>query len=825
MKILTDKKKVAIYYKDNEIKYRDLIINIKKIGKVINLEAQKNIMIFMENRPELLYSFFAIWEAKSTCVCIDVTSSAEELAYFIENSDSTKIFTSKLYYEKVKEAFKFLNRKSDIVVVDDINLEEIKLEGLREENIFIEAPELEDVILLLYTSGTTGKPKGVMLTFDNLLCNLEALDMHQMFNENDIIIALLPLHHILPLLGSAILPLINSSSLVFLDDMSSSALIETMKKYKITMIVAVPRLWEMIHKKIMTEINSRWITKFIFKVTEKINSEKFSKKIFKKVLDGLGGNLKIFVSGGSKLKSQLTKDFKTLGIKICEGYGMSETTAMVAYTPMDDIRPGCAGRVIKDVEVKIADDNEILVKGRNVMKGYYKNQKATAEIIDKDGWLHTGDLGYLEGIYLFITGRKKEMIVLSNGKNINPIEIEEKILKEITNVAEVVVLEYNSNLTAVIKPDFEKIKLENISNIYENLKSQIIYKYNKKVSDYKKILDVKIINEDFPKTRIGKIRRFLIPDMLAGKLEKKERKEEPNFEEYNKLKKYIVNLKEKEVYCDSHIELDLAMDSLDMVELLHFIELNFGLKEDNLISKNPIILNLAEYIREHKNEEKVGDLNWHEIINKDINVKIPNSTTFSSFIKSLCSIFFNSYFKVNIINKEILNSKPAIYIGNHQSFIDGLLLNHSFSKEIFKNTYYLATIKHFRNSIIKKLANSSNIILIDKNKDVTETIQIVAKILKQGKNVVIFPEGARTRNGNLNQFKKTFAILAKELKVDLQTFVIQGAYEVFLPDKKFPKRGDIEIKFLERIKAQDLKKLSYDQINQKVFDLIYNNLN
>ena len=194
------------------------------------------------------------------------------------------------------------------------------------------------------------------------------------------------------------------------------------------------------------------------------------------------------------------------------------------------------------------------------------------------------------------------MIVLSNGKNINPIEIETKISSMTNLISEIVVTEYNSILTAVIHPDLEKVKEEKIDNIYENLKWEVVDKYNQKTPDYKKILDVKIINEDFPKTKIGKIKRFMIADMLDGKIEKQERKPEPDFEEYNKIKKYLVDIKGKDVYFDSHIEIDLGMDSLDMVEFQYFLDLNYGIKEENLISKYPTLLELANYIKDNRNQ-------------------------------------------------------------------------------------------------------------------------------------------------------------------------------------------------------------------------------
>ena len=169
----------------------------------------------------------------------------------------------------------------------------------------------------------------------------------------------------------------------------------------------------------MEKINGSGLTRGIFKLAEKINSKSFSKIVFKKVHEGFGGTVRFFVAGGSKLDSVVSRDFLTLGIDVCEGYGLTETAPMVSFTPINRVIPGCAGEIINDVEVKIGEDGEILVKGRNVMKGYYNKPEATAEVI-KDGWFHTGDLGRVEGKNLYVTGRKKEMIVLSNGKNIQP---------------------------------------------------------------------------------------------------------------------------------------------------------------------------------------------------------------------------------------------------------------------------------------------------------------------------------------------------------------------------------------------------------------------
>jgi len=262
MQIVTDKNKVALYYKDIAITYKKFILNTKKIKEFTKIKQFTNNMIYMENRPELLYSFFAIWDSRATCVCIDASSTAEEMTYYIDNSDVAKIFTSNMQVEKVKEALSILNKQIEIVIVDEIKLDEIKIDENSSENLVINSPEKEDTALILYTSGTTGKPKGVMLTFDNILANVDSLDVYKMYEETDITIALLPLHHILPLLGTGVMPLLYSATIVFLEDISSVALIDAMKKYNVTMLIGVPKLWEVMHKKIMDTINSKGITRF-----------------------------------------------------------------------------------------------------------------------------------------------------------------------------------------------------------------------------------------------------------------------------------------------------------------------------------------------------------------------------------------------------------------------------------------------------------------------------------------------------------------------------------------------------------------------------------
>lgn len=816
MIFVKDYNKTAIIYDDREYSYKEVILSAKSFSERINIKKEDRVIIFMENRPELLFSFLGIWNKQGTCVCLDGGFSGEELTYYIKDCKPKYIFTSRVNYEAAAKGLELAGMENsvEILVVDDIPVD------YTGDDLTIEIEDKYFVSLILYTSGTTGNPKGVMLMFDNILINMEGLDEYKMFRTTDRVLALLPMHHIFPLLGAGVVPLGKGATIVFLKEVSSQAMVEALQKYKITFIIGVPKLWEMLHKKIMEKINGGKITKFIFKLAEKINSKNFSRKIFKKVHDGFGGNIRFFVSGGSKLDPQVSRDFLTLGIDVCEGYGLTETSPMISFTPTDEVVPGSAGKILTGVTVKIADDGEILAKGRNVMKGYYGRPDATAEIIDKEGWFHTGDLGEIKNGLLYVTGRKKEMIVLSNGKNINPIEIEQWIMANTDLIKEMAIMDYEDKLTAVIYPDFYKLHEEGITNITETFKKGVIDKYNKQAASYKKVLDVKIVQEELPKTKIGKIRRFMLKDVINKKEEKVQNIVEPSTEEYKNISAFLKSIKNKPIIPNAHLELDLGLDSLDTVELLSHIEGTFGVKiDEQTFVEHCTVEKLAEYVEKHSNE-MMNDtkMDWKEILSKDTEGELPKSNRIGKIIKFILKpafLFFVKVKKEGIENIE--KNEPVIFAGNHQSFLDGFIVNQAVPNSVLDKTYYFADIKHFKKGYMKFMGENSNIIFVDINKNLVNSLQMLSKALRNGKNIVIFPEGTRTRDGKINNFKKFFAILSKELNIPIVPFVLDGAYEAYPPSSKYPKGGDVKVKFLEKIYPSDM---SYEEITEKVYNTI-----
>lgn len=814
MVFLKDYNKTAMIYDDREYSYKDVILSAKSFSERIDIKKEDRVIIFMENRPELLFSLLGIWDKQGTCVCLDGSFSGEELAYYVEDSKPKYIFTSKGNYEAAVKGAELAKVDVKILIVDDIPID------YQGESMTIEIEDKYFVSLILYTSGTTGNPKGVMLMFDNILVNMEGLDVYKMFGIEDRVLALLPMHHIFPLLGSGVVPLGKGSTIVFLKEVSSQAMVEALQKYKITFIIGVPKLWEMLHKKIMEKINGGKLTKTIFKLAEKIGNKSFSRKIFKKVHEGFGGNIRFFVSGGSKLDPQISRDFLTLGIDVCEGYGLTETSPMISFTPVNQVVPGSAGKILKGVEVKIAEDGEILAKGRNVMKGYYGRPEATAEVIDENGWFHTGDLGELKGDLLYVTGRKKEMIVLSNGKNINPVEIEQWISARTELIKEIAIMDYENKLTAVIFPDFYKLHEEGVANILETFKHGIIDEYNKQAASYKKILDVKIVQNELPKTKIGKIRRFMLKDVIEKKEEDVQNIKEPSTEEYKNIAAFLKSIKNKPIIPNAHLELDLGLDSLDVVELLSHIEGTFGVKiDEQTFVEHCTVEKLAEYVEQHSNEiMNDTKINWKDILSQKSEGEFPKSNTAGKIIKLLLKLSFTFFIKIKKEGTEKIDKKgPVLFVGNHQSFLDGFIVCQALPNNILDNTYFFAKVDHFKKGFMKFMGDNSNIILVDINKNLIGSLQMLGKALISGKNIVIFPEGTRTRNGEMGRFKKFFAILAKELNIPVVPFVIDGAYEAYPPSSKYPKSGNVKIKFLEKIYPENLE---YEELTEKVYNII-----
>ena len=805
-------------FNDKKINYTELVNNVKYFSEnVITAEKDDFGLILMENRPEWIYTYFALWDRKAVPIALDSTSNSKEILYVLEDSGPKFIICSDETEKNVKEAVSIYDKGQVVIInVDSHSIDENKMEIIKKDDFELENPEGDSIATMLYTSGTTGSPKGVMLTFNNLSSELEGLEKKNLLEPSDQILALLPFHHVLPLTATVLIILKYQASIVFVKKIASKEILEALDKNNVTALVGVPRVFKLFYDGIKQQIDSKFITRTIYKLMTKIKSFKIRRKVFTKVHEKFGGELTFIVSGGAKLDPEIGEFYETLGIYVQEGYGLTETSPVIAVNTRKERKIGTVGKKLDNIEAKIVDE-ELWVKGPIVMKGYYNKPEKTAEVITEDGWFKTGDLASIddEG-YITIRGRRNSMIVLSNGKNIDPEKLENKVIEKSKRlIKELGVFGHNDKLVAIIVPDLLECRKQGITNIKAYIKN-IVEDYNLTVHNYEKILDYKLYEEELPKTRVGKLRRFMLPELYLKTNIKKKKVEEPDNEVYRLLKDYIKKLKGIEAQPEENLELEIGMDSLDIVEFFAYVENSFGIQlDEEKFSEISNLKSLSEYINEKATKIESGEVDWKKIIEAAPPVEEKNIWA-TRVLRPLFDLAIKLYFRLKRVNRDKLSDKPQIFVSNHQSFIDSLVLGSLLPAGILYNTVFLAIDWYFKKGILKLLVSHGNVVLIDINKNIKKSVEEIAANVKAGKNVLIFPEGARTKDGKVAEFKKVFAIIAKELNVDVQCLGIKGAFEAYSRYMKFPKPKKIEVAVLEKFKPEG----TYDEIVEKARNII-----
>jgi long-chain acyl-CoA synthetase len=795
-----DTSKIALITKSKSYSYDELFQMIESFALLFRGKGYQKIAIYSENRAEWIAAFYAGLRNNCVVVPIDFMASADDASYIVNDCKPDMLFASPALKKQVEEIKQNVVKVPEIHLFGEGNLEEVhnKIEWLGPDDI-------EKTAVIIYTSGTTGSPKGVMLSFKNIIANLDGVSKKvEIYKDYRQVLMLLPLHHVFPLIGSMMAPFYVGGTIVMSPSMQSSDLLETLKNNQVAIMIGVPRLYEIIYKGVKSKIDATFIGRTFYRIVKLSRSRKLAHKIFKKVHVNFGGNLQYLVSGGAALPKHVGSMFQTLGFDVLEGFGMTEASPMITFTRPGKVRIGSPGQALPGVQVEIRD-GEIVAKGDNIMQGYYNRPEETAEVL-KDGWLYTGDLGRFDRDgYLFITGRKKDIIILSSGKNVNPVELEISFEKSFDVVKEAGVFLHNNHLHIAILPNSELLAEMGVQDINAYFKSEVIPVFNGKLSPYKRILKYAIVSSDLPRTRLGKIQRFKLADHALKSQGKKEKAENYEATEYYMaVKGYIESQIDFDIQPSHHVEFDLGLDSLNKMGLIDYIEKSFGVKMDEkkLISF-PTLSDMAEYIREKKKWFKDETHSWAETLKEKVDVKLPKSWPTHNIFKSLAKYLFKIYFRFHGEGVNNIPEGPCIITPNHQSFIDGLFVAAFLKRKVFKETYFYAKKKHVKNAFLRFLARTNNVIVVDLEGNIKESIHQMAAALKEGRKVIIFPEGTRSKTGELGEFKKTFAILSTELDVPVVPVAIEGADKALPVGAKIPRPWKrVKVSFLEPIKPQ-----------------------
>tara|TARA_S200000501_G_scaffold239688_1_gene224562 strand:+ start:899 stop:2641 length:1743 start_codon:yes stop_codon:yes gene_type:complete len=545
-----EKKWESLSWYQTSLKIKEFAGGLKSFG----IKAGDKVVIVSENRPEWIIADIAINLIGAVTVPAYTTNTEDDHHYILEHSDAKAVIASdNILANRLALATTRTNHCKILITLD-------KYSGFEPENLriinFNEVSDFgkntietsldylnninpDDVSCIIYTSGTGGRPKGVMLTHKNIYSNLlGAEDLLEIIGKKDNkYLSLIPLSHSYEHTAGLYLQIDLGSQIYFCEGPEKFS--QNLSEVSPTLTTAVPRIFEVIHDRIKIQMkNQNFIIKFIFNRAVKIGIKKhhyglnifesieynsYTNLIRKKINKQLGGNLRAFVSGGAALNPEIGDFFIGLGVKILQGYGQTEASPLISANRPENIRIDTVGPAVKGVEAKLSDEGELIVKGDCVMKGYWKDDKATKETII-DGWLHTGDIASIaEDGYITITGRKKELIVNSGGDNIAPSRPEASLTFQETIFQSMVIGDRRPYLVAVIVPEIEKTENLNEKEINDIISLEV-KKANESLSSIEKIRKFIIANEPFSTengllTPTMKVRRHKVTEIYGETLD------------------------------------------------------------------------------------------------------------------------------------------------------------------------------------------------------------------------------------------------------------------------------------------------------------------
>lgn len=758
-------------YRTTTITGKELIEKINKLR--IFLKKQKinkndKIIILGQNSIEWLILYFASILSGIIVVPLDVSTN--------------KTLLRKIQNEvKAKAIFKDKNLPS--LPIKTFFLDELYnlIENTKKEKIPKIKYKQSDIVEIIYTSGSTAEPKGVILTNENFTTAINSAIKNTPLIIPLKILLVLPLSHIFAQVYGIFLPFYYGCRIFFLDSIQPNKIITIIRNKGINAIITVPAILEL--------------------VKDKLENKPLRKN--------LGLQFFLIGIGGATLDIELENFFCKKGFLVLQGYGLTETTSVVSVSFLFKRKLGSVGKIVKEVDLKLDKDNEILVKGKTVTIGYYKDEQKTKQAF-KGQWFKTGDIGFEKNKYLYIKDRKKDIIVTASGLNIYPSDIEKELDK--TDNVESCVIEKDKKIHAVLL-----LKKELNAE-------QIIKKTNSQLLPQQKITSYSIWPyPEFPKTQLGKIKKFIV----INELEKKSKQEKLKKETYSKELYNIISrtLKPAEkIMPNSYLIKDLNMDSLKRIQLVSEIENNFGIELDEAeLTQKTKVADLEKIMKKEQKSKKILFKKW------PLN---PINATIRHFFQKLIYFPMTSFFtRTKYVGLEnIKNIKQAIIASNHQSAFDVPIL---IKKLKIKTAcaaasdyvFGIGPEKKISKRLYKKFtgfftAMFFNTYPFGQTIGINTSFEFTGELLDKNYFIILFPEAHRTPTGKIENFMPGIGFLALNMNVPIIPAKIQGLFEILPALKKIPKFGKSIVIFGKPIMPEKLKNLSSLRITKLIENTI-----
>jgi long-chain acyl-CoA synthetase len=806
----------------------------------------ESVALLAESRPEIIVACLAVIKTGAVIVPLDVQFGPRVLEFVLQDSGVGFLFTTPERFEEVAQ-FKLERQIHPILLdVEPENPQSWQSLSTKTESE-LPVPSPSEPVALFYTSGTTGTPKGVPLSHQNLIFQLKALRAANLVNDRERVLLPLPLHHVYSFVVGMLAPLALGLTLVLPQSLTGPQIIRALREGQVTFVMGVPRLYSALYSGIEARFTSRGVIfGQIFKAMVRLlvwQQRRFGWNLGKWLLlplhRQLAPQLRKMASGGAALNPELAWKLQGLGWQLAIGYGLTETSPLLTLNPLGTRKFGSVGRPIPGIEMRIdtsvspgegqivsADRKdkdqpagEILVRGPGVFSGYHHLPDKTHEAF-VDGWFRTGDLGrFDEEGYLYILGRASTLIVTEGGENIQPEEVEEAYQAN-PAIQEIGVLQREGRLVAVIVPDLNVIRQHKENGLDHTIRKALA-QVSKQLPSYQRLSDYVLLREALPKTRLGKLRRHLLAQYFdrarqgARAPETKVARPLPLEEMSDQDLALLENPTSRQVWKwlaerygdrrltpDTSPALDLGVDSLEWINWSFEIQERTGIElGEQAVGRIETVSDLLQEVAEAseattpatppgeflKHPEQVlseSQRRWLQPLGLV-------SSRVSGIIFNLNRSLMHGLFRLRVEGLEHVSEQSQfVLIPNHCSYLDPFLIAAALDGHRLRGTYWGGWVgAAFRTPLQRLASRLAGVIPIDPEKGALSSLAFGAAVLKEQKNLVWFPEGGRSANGKLQPFKPGVGLLLEHFPAPAVPLIIQGSYEALPRGKWLPRLG------------------------------------
>jgi long-chain acyl-CoA synthetase len=813
------------------------------------------VLLASHNAPEWGISYFGVLKAGATCVPVDPESSTEELVNFTRASGATGIVLGEKtdaehpdLREKLAEAGleTRLWRYAEVFELTD--------EKSEDERVALLPARVSPntVASLIFTSGTTGQPKGVMLSHKNLTNMVSMLSSVFEMDTGDGILSVLPLYHTFEFSTGFLTPLSRGTQITYLAELNGEELARSIKNGHVTGMVGVPALWELLHRRIMSRLreNGEWVggaAEALMRLNSWLRDRtplNLGQVVFRPIHSGLGGRIRYLISGGSALNEKIKRDMHGLGFTILEGYGLTEASPVLTVTrPQNSLNAASVGKPLPGVEVRIADADasgigEVIARGPNVMLGYYQNEQATQSAL-VNRWLHTGDLGRLddEG-NLYLVGRSKEIIVDTNGKNVYPDEIEE-LYKDSPLVKELGVVGQpdgiGEKVACLVLPDYDHdISLprdevrRRIENHFRDVSSTLPF--------YKRVKALYFTDDELPRTATRKVKRRevvrIIQSLEASKRAGITEQTAPREQHHDAdwllgLVATVSGRPRAQVSLDSRLA-ELGFDSLMFVELANAVEQAGG----NILSPDTLneVVDVRELYsvvkrREAATARRAAEARAEEdkrVEEQEIYIPSLVRTVGNRAADTAQRLFYERFLKTHIDGQPNVPVHTNFLVAaNHNSHLDMGLVKTALGEQ-GRDMVVLAAADYFFDTRYKRavMDNFTGLVPIERSGSLRQSLRHARSYLERGYTALIFPEGTRSLTGEMADFKPIIGYLALNTRTGILPIHLRGTYEAFPKGSTLIKSREVGARVGRFLAVEELEELTKGMPRAEAYRLI-----